>query len=408
VSVPDRDDQGSGHPGFRGREKGQAGAGDGALASPVAGEDSLSSRGFGPTGRDAGATSGGGGSAGPDAATAAAPRSAGANPRPAVRPLSPEEFLARRAEWLERSRAALPRLGRAYALIGLGCLVMAAGYSLFMIPQRIAPGGVYGIAMVLHYASGHLFGMQLPTGAIGFAINVPLFLWGLREFGTRFLSRTFFGMAAVSAFMDLLTLIVDRAGWMPVFDGLDPMLASIFGGLAIGTGVGLVFRQMGSTGGTDIVGQILGRRTNLSIGSWMILADALVVVFAAAYFRDINLSLYAIVTIFVCGRVIDYLIEGGTHSRAVTIISEKSEPIREAILFGLDKTGTLFEAHGLYRGAPKNVFLCVVNRKQLVHLERLVAEADPEAFLVVSKAHEVLGEGFRPLGERLGMKGWGI
>jgi uncharacterized membrane-anchored protein YitT (DUF2179 family) len=208
--------------------------------------------------------------------------------------------------------------------------------------------------------------------------------------------------------MDAFSLLMSRAGWEPVFTGLDPMLASIFGGLAIGVGVGLIFRQMGSTGGTDVVGQILGRRTNVSVGTWMILADALVVVVAASYFRNINLSLYAIVTIFVCGRVIDYLIEGGTHSRAVTIISEKDEPIREAILFGLDKTGTLFEARGLYRGRHKNVFLCVVNRKQLVHLERLVAEADPEAFLIVSKAHEVLGEGFRPLRERLGTEGPGI
>jgi uncharacterized membrane-anchored protein YitT (DUF2179 family) len=99
--------------------------------------------------------------------------------------------------------------------------------------------------------------------------------------------------------------------------------------------------------------------------------------------------------------VIDAVLEGRTDSRAVTIITERSEPIREAILFGTGRTGTLFEAHGLYRGRRKNVFLCVVNRKELIHLEHLVAKADPEAFLVVSKAHEVLGEGFRPLTERL-------
>jgi uncharacterized membrane-anchored protein YitT (DUF2179 family) len=325
--------------------------------------------------------------------------------RAPLKAFTPEEFLTRQADWLRRSRDALPRLARLYALMCLGSLIMAAGYSFFMIPQKIAPGGVYGIAMILHYASVGLLGITLPTGALGLALNIPLFFWALRELGTRFISRTIFGMVATSVFMDVTSYVIRTAGWQPSAEGLDPMLAAIFGGLAIGCGLGLIFRQMGSTGGSDIVGQILGRKTNISIGAWMIMTDALVVVLAAYYFKNINLSLYAVVTIFVCGRVIDALLEGPSHSRAVTIISERSEPIREAILFGLDKTGTLFEANGLYRGAHKNVFLCVVNRKQVALLERLVAKADPEAFLIVSKAHEVLGEGFKPLRERLSSSG---
>jgi uncharacterized membrane-anchored protein YitT (DUF2179 family) len=316
-------------------------------------------------------------------------------------PFTPEEFDSKRKQWLDRTREALPRLARDYALIALGCLVMAAGYSFFMIPKKIAPGGVYGIATILHYASGALFGRAFPTGTIGLLLNIPLLLWGLRALGGRFLTRTAAGTFLASFFMDVLSLLIRRAGWEPSVNALDPMLASLFGGLAIGAGLGLVFRQMGSTGGSDIVGQILGRRTNISIGVWMMLVDAAVVVLAASYFRDLNLSLYAVVTIFVCGRVIDAVLEGRTDSRAVTIITERSEPIREAILFGTGRTGTLFEARGLYQGRSKNVFLCVVNRKELIHLEHLVAQADPQAFLVVSKAHEVLGEGFRPLTERL-------
>jgi uncharacterized membrane-anchored protein YitT (DUF2179 family) len=316
-------------------------------------------------------------------------------------PLTPEEFESKRKQWLELTREALPRLTRDYALIALGCLVMAAGYSFFMIPKKIAPGGVYGIATILHYATGALFGRALPTGMLGLVLNIPLLLWGLRALGRRFITRTAAGIFFASLFMDGLSLLIHRAGWEPSIHALDPMLASLFGGLAIGAGLGLVFRQMGSTGGSDIVGQILGRRTNISVGVWMMMVDAAVVVLAASYFRDLNLSLYAVVTIFVCGRVIDTVLEGRTDSRAVTIITERSEPIREAILFGTGRTGTLFEAHGLYQGRRKNVFLCVVNRKELIHLEHLVAAADPEAFLVVSKAHEVLGEGFRPLSERL-------
>jgi len=315
-------------------------------------------------------------------------------------PLSPIEFEAKRREWASRSREAFPRLSRAYSVLALGCLVMAAGYSFFMIPQRIAPGGVYGIATILHYASGSLFGGPIPTGTIGLLLNIPLFIWGLRALGGRFITRTLVGMILASLFMDLLSYFAGRSGWTPALEGLDPMLASIFGGLAIGAGLGLVFRHMGSTGGTDVVGQILGRKTNLSVGVWMMIVDACVVLAAAYYFHNLNLTLYAVVTIFVTGKVIDSILAGRSYSRAVTIISEKGEAIRELILFGLDRSGTLFEGRGLYQGRSKEVILCVVSQKELVHLERLVANTDPDAFVIVSEVHEVLGEGFRPLHER--------
>jgi uncharacterized membrane-anchored protein YitT (DUF2179 family) len=328
--------------------------------------------------------------------------------RPRLLPITPEEFARRRARFLAEARSVLPGVARAYVEMGIGCLIMAAGYAYFLVPQKIAPGGVFGIATILHYASGTLLDRPLPTGLVGLVLNVPLFLWGLRALGMRFAARTMFGIVAASACIDLLTLTIAPLGWTESIRGLQPMLAAIFGGLCLGAGLGIVFRNMGSTGGTDIVGQILGRRTNLSVGVWMMIVDACVVVAAAYYFSDINLSLYAVVTIFVTGRVIDTVLEGQSRSRAVTIISEELEPIREAILFGLDRTATLLEGTGLYAGKRKHVIFCVVNRKELVHLERIVAQADPGAFLVVSQAHEVLGEGFKPLAERVGNEGVAI
>jgi uncharacterized membrane-anchored protein YitT (DUF2179 family) len=323
-------------------------------------------------------------------------------------PLSPGQFAAKRREWTERTRRALPGIAVSYAAIAIGCLVMAAGYSFFMIPQKIAPGGVYGLATVVHYATGAM-GWAAPVGLTGLLMNIPLFLWGLRALGVRFASRTIFGIVAASLFMDALTYAIPHvSGLEAQVASLNPMLASGFGGLAIGAGLGLIFRHMGSTGGSDIVSQVLGQKTNISVGVWMMAIDAAVVALAAFYFKDINLSLYAIVTIFVCGRVIDTVLEGQSSSRAVTIISEKLEPIREAILFGIGRTGTLCEGTGLFRGRQKNVILCVVNRKNLIQLERLVAQADPEAFLVVAKAHEVLGEGFKPLRDRLRDQAGGI
>ncbi len=336
------------------------------------------------------------------------PRETGGGRRPRLIPMDPQQFRAQRERWMQETRRALPGLVRSYASIALGCLVMAAGYSFFLIPQRIAPGGVYGLATVFHYASGQLIGHTLPTGMLGLALNIPLFFWGLRSLGMRFAARTVFGIAFGSIFIDLLSYSIPLFGWASSIEAVDPMLAALFGGLIIGVGLGVIFRNMGSTGGTDIAGQILGRKTNISVGVWMMIVDAGVVLLAAWYFRDLNLSLFAVVTIFVCGRVIDTVIEGQSRSRAVMIISEKLETIREAILFGVSRTGTLFEGTGLYRGRRKNVILCVVNRKELILLEQLVARADPEAFLVISKAHEVLGEGFIPLKDRLHGEGTSI
>ncbi len=317
-------------------------------------------------------------------------------------PFSPGQFIAKRREWAEHTRRALPGLAASYSAIALGCLVMAAGYSFFMIPKKIAPGGVYGLATVVHYASSAAIGWAAPVGMVGLLMNIPLFLWGLRALGVRFAARTVFGMVCASVFMDALTYAIPHvAGLAEQVAAVDPMLASGFGGLAIGAGLGIIFRHMGSTGGTDIVGQILGQKTNVTVGVWMMVIDAIVVALAAFYFKDINLSLYAVVVIFVTGRVIDTVLEGESSSRAVTIISERLDPVREAILFGIGRTGTLCEGTGLYRGRQKNVILCVVNRRNLIQLERLVAQADPEAFLVVAKAHEVLGEGFKPLRDRL-------
>ncbi|MGD8396696.1 MAG: YitT family protein, partial [Candidatus Eiseniibacteriota bacterium] len=292
-------------------------------------------------------------------------RAAARPPRPAQsrRRLTPEELRARREQWLAGARAALPGAARAYLEMTIGCIVMAAGYSYFLIPQKIAPGGVYGIATVLHYASDALLGRALPTGMIGLVLNVPLFVWGLRTLGMRFAARTVFGIIVASAAIDLLDLAVAPLGWDATLAGLEPMLAAIFGGLLLGAGLGIIFRNMGSTGGTDIVGQILGRKTNISVGVWMMIVDACVVIGAAYYFRDVNLSLYAVVTIFVTGRVIDTVLEGQSRSRAVTIISDEVEPIRDAILFGLDRTATIIEATGLYGGRRKHVIYCVVNRK---------------------------------------------
>jgi uncharacterized membrane-anchored protein YitT (DUF2179 family) len=267
---------------------------------------------------------------------------------------------------------------------------------------------VFGIATILHYASRSLFGVDLPTGVIGLVLNIPLFFWGLRVLGGRFVMRTVFGMVAASLFMDLESYWIVRSGWEGAVAALDPMLAAVFGGLAIGIGLGITFRHMGSTGGTDVVGQILGRRTDISVGVWMMIVDAAVVVAASSYFRDLNLSLYAVVTIFVTGKVIDQVLAGRSFSRAVTIITEHGEAMREAIVFGLDRTGTILEGRGLYRGRRKDVVLCVVNRRNLVHLERLVAAADPEAFLIVNEAYEVLGEGFKPLRERLQSQSSGV
>lgn len=268
----------------------------------------------------------------------------------------------------------------------LGSLVMAAGYVYFIVPYKIVPGGVYGVGIVLYHT------LKWPTGLTGLALNIPLIILGIKVLGPRFGAKTIIGMVLTSGLIDLLTLWYGDA---PLVS--DPLLSAVVGGVAIGAGLALIFRARATTGGTDIIAQVLNRWTRLPVGQLLIIVDSAIVTLAIVAFGDWTLAFYALVTIYVTGRVIDTLLSGAGYLKTALIISEKHEDIRELILRRLDRGGTVLRGRGLYHDAERNVIFTSLNRRELIILEDHLKRIDPGAFMTILETRAVLGEGFVPL-----------
>lgn len=271
-----------------------------------------------------------------------------------------------------------------FAGVTVGVALVALGLDIFLIPNKIAAGGVSGIATILYYLTG------LPVGITMLALNVPLFIWGIYRLGLRFTSRSLYGMIALSVFIDLL------APYVPV-PTHDLLLAAIFGGVLAGLGLGLVYRYRGSTGGTVLLAAILRTYTGVNVGQLLFLVDGLVVVGAGVAFQSWELSMYAIISIFVSSWLMDLVQEGISHSKACIIISNRSEEIARAVLYELNRGCTGLSGRGMYTGMVREVLLVVVSRPEVTRLKDLVYRLDPQAFVILTDVHEVLGQGFKPL-----------
>lgn len=264
-----------------------------------------------------------------------------------------------------------------------GVLLIALGLDLFLVPNRIAAGGVSGIATILH----HLVGV--PVGAAMLALNVPLFVLGIYRLGLKFGFRSLYGTVSLSFFIDLL------APYLPVATR-DPLLAGVFGGVLVGVGLGVVFRYRGTTGGTDLAAAILRTYTGANVGQLLFVVDGLVVLAAGFAFRSWELAMYALITIFVTAWLIDLVQEGISYAKAFLIISDRAEQIAGLVLGSLGRGATALPARGMYTGREREVLLVVVNRAEVTRLKDLVYEVDPRAFVILADVHEVLGEGFKP------------
>ena len=262
-----------------------------------------------------------------------------------------------------------------------GSFLVAAGLVAFLIPNRIAAGGVSGLATIIHYL------LHFPVGAVILALNVPLFLLSLRELGIPFGIRTLYGTLTLGIWVDVLT---------PYLKPLtqDLLLAAIYGGVAVGIGMGLVFRFRGSTGGTDLAARLLNKYVHISLGQSLLLIDFMVITAAGIVFSA-ELAMYALLSLFVSTQVIDLVQEGMGFAKAVYIISERTEEITRAIFRELDRGATSLKGRGLYTGRDREIILCVVSRAQITALKDLVYRIDPQAFVIVTDAREVLGEGFQ-------------
>ncbi|MGB9661755.1 MAG: YitT family protein [Moorellaceae bacterium] len=270
---------------------------------------------------------------------------------------------------------------RSYLGITAGCALTGLGLVLFLVPNKIAAGGVSGLATVLHHVLG------VPVGITMLVLNIPLFIAGFRFLGLQFGLKTLYGTIVLSFFTDALSLVAH-----PLTS--EPLLASIYGGLLTGVGLGVVFRFGGSTGGTDLAALIFRRFLPLTAGAGLLVIDALVITLAGLIF-NMELALYALLALFLASRAIDAVQEGGGFAKAALIISDHSEEIARRVLTELDRGATGIQGRGLYTNRERELLLVVVQRAEVSRLKNLVASIDPQAFVIVSNVHEVLGEGFR-------------
>ena len=275
-------------------------------------------------------------------------------------------------------------------LIVLGSLVFAVGVDCFEIPNGLAAGGVTGLATVFSAIADSL-GFYLPVGMQTIAMNALLMMLVVRSGDRGYIVRTVAGIIACGLLTDLLVPFV------PVLTNeRDLLLCALWGGVVTGLGLGLVFRTGGNTGGTDIVSQLLARKLSMPVGTAVIIVDGIIIAFSATVF-SIEQALYAAVAMFICGKVIDAVVDGPRSERAAYIISVEHAKIAREILYTLNRGCTELQARGVWSGNQRPVLFCVLSRQEVVRLKEIVAKADPEAIVVISEVHEVFGEGFKQI-----------
>lgn len=271
-----------------------------------------------------------------------------------------------------------------YLVIVLGAAVYALSVSFFTAPNDIAPGGVTGIATMLN----HLF--SVPIGAVSLVLNLPLFIWGAVESGARFIVRTVTAVILVSVFIDVFGL------FGIAYNG-DLIIASVFGGILSGTGLGLIFLRGGSTGGTDIIARSLNRRfPYISIGSVILIADAVVVALSAIVYGSIGSALYAVIAIFTSSKLIDAVVFGLSrdNGKLLIIITFAPEAVAERITGRENRGVTLISARGGYSKSELGVILCAVRPHDAYRVRSAVADTDEKAFIITATATAISGNGF--------------
>ncbi|TFE29048.1 YitT family protein [Cohnella luojiensis] len=283
------------------------------------------------------------------------------------------------------NKRATPRFSRgvrtlfSYLAMLVGSFFIAASFNLFLLPNRIASGGVSGISIILNTLT------QIPPAYTQWALNIPLFVAGVLVLGKQFGVKTAIGSVVLPLFV-LMT-----AHWTPPTE--DPLLGALYGGLGVGIGLGLVFRGRGSTGGLDVAAQIVHRVLGIRLGLAVAALDGLVIL-SAGLFISLENALYALIGLFATSKTIDIIQSGLQTSKAAFIISKNPDRVTSAILHELDRGLTKLQGVGGYTGDDRPVLLAVVAQNEVVRLKLLVRDADPDAFVIITNAAEVLGEGF--------------
>ncbi|GHS85249.1 membrane protein [Bacteroidia bacterium] len=289
---------------------------------------------------------------------------------------------------------------RDYVLILVGSLILATAYVFFITPYKIIPGGIYGIAIVLHYITQGIVPFLpdgLPIGTTALCFNIPLLYVSYRLLGAKSITKTIVTFVSTSVFTDSLSLL---KGDRELFSD-DPLLASIYGGVLIGLGVALIFKAHATSAGSDVMAKMLTKYQRVPLSYSIILVDSTIVLLGLIAFRDWAIPLYSWITIFVYGEVVAAIQQGLSNERAVFIISSKSEEIGQMVNQKLKRGGTYFHGRGIYNGKEQDIVYTVVKIRQLPMLREHILAIDEHAFITVLSAHEAFGQGFKSLKETI-------
>lgn len=266
--------------------------------------------------------------------------------------------------------------------ISFGTALLAIAIALFLLPNHISTGGFSGIATISYYL------LNTPMGVAVIVLNIPLFIITLIKGGWKNLANALFGTIMLSVFLNIFEN----------FEALteDKLLASIYGGIIAGIGTAIVFRADASTGGTDLLAGIIKMFNNeVKRGNIMIIFDGIVILLNVIFFKEIDIGLYSAVVIFIMGKVIDAFFEGINFSRMIYIVSPKYEEIAKQIGTEMRRGSTMFYGKGMYKKEERELLFCVVSRGEVRDVRRIVREIDSKAFIIISNAREVFGEGFK-------------
>jgi len=288
---------------------------------------------------------------------------------------------------------------KSYFSIALGCFIVTISMNLFLIPYKLAPGGVSGLSTVLYY----VFNGIIPVGILMLILNVPLFIIGYKSKGRKFLFRSIFGAGILSLMIDSTSILFNRIinEHFINFDNTmadpDLLLYALIGGGIMGFGLAIVLREDATTGGTDLISSVLHQVfPRFSVGQHLLFMDGLVIIFAAIVFNSVKLGLYAAMTLYVSTKTIDAYLEGIRFSKSLLIISDNSEQIAQRLLEEVDRGVTGLSGKGMYSRQDKTVLLCVVKREEIPVVKDIVRSCDEKAFVLLMDARKYWVRVFHP------------
>jgi uncharacterized membrane-anchored protein YitT (DUF2179 family) len=268
--------------------------------------------------------------------------------------------------------------------IPFATLIYGAGISLFLDPNNLAPGGVTGISVILNRLT------SIETGTLYFLLNIPIVLLGIWKFGWKFMMKTAYAILMSSLFTNYFSRY-------PALTD-DPLLAALAGSVMTATGIGLVFKAGATTGGTDIIIKIIRLKyKHLKTGFLFQCTDMCIVAISGLVFRDLNVALYALIAVMISGRALDYVLYGGDEAKMIYIITSRPEVVGRKLMEEADMGVTYLHGQGGWTGEEKQVIFCVVKKQTSPHVEEVVKKEDPSAFMIITSANEIYGEGYKDL-----------